>query len=154
MRSDKEILEAENKYFEFLWYTRYMLTKERWLKEYQNSEKQELKDIAKKALENAERIEKTYAEDPEFIAVKEKLNDKYYEDFEKTLHYTNHQPLTFSLEGEESSTTLTMEVNELFEDHNSIYDQGWRDGYCRGNVDGKLSALRWVLGSEWDFLDT
>lgn len=27
-------------------------------------------------------------------------------------------------------------------------DWGW------GFVHGKLSALRWVLGSDWDFLDT
>jgi hypothetical protein len=27
-------------------------------------------------------------------------------------------------------------------------DWGW------GFVHGKLSALRWILGSEWDFLDT
>lgn len=31
-------------------------------------------------------------------------------------------------------------------------DWGW--GWGWGFVNGKLSALRWVLGSEWDFLDT
>lgn len=28
------------------------------------------------------------------------------------------------------------------------------DDFERGMWDGKLSTLRWVLGSEWDFLDT
>jgi hypothetical protein len=29
-------------------------------------------------------------------------------------------------------------------------DEAWQYGY----ISGKLAALRWVLGSEWDFLDT
>ena len=28
------------------------------------------------------------------------------------------------------------------------------EDFERGMVMGKLSALRWVLGSDWDFLDT
>jgi hypothetical protein len=28
------------------------------------------------------------------------------------------------------------------------------DDFHWGMINGKLSALRWVTGSEWDFLDT
>lgn len=114
MRNNKKVSEAENKYFEILWYIRHTLGKDRWLEKYQNSEKQELRDIAKRAVENANRIEINYAEDPEFIMIKEGLS----------------------------------------KDYNFIYNQNWEDGYYRGVIDGKLSALRWVLGEEWDFLDT
>jgi hypothetical protein len=30
------------------------------------------------------------------------------------------------------------------------HDEAWEYGY----ISGKLATLRWVLGSEWDFLDT
>ena len=30
------------------------------------------------------------------------------------------------------------------------HDAAWQYGY----ISGKLATLRWVLGSEWDFLDT
>jgi hypothetical protein len=30
------------------------------------------------------------------------------------------------------------------------HDPAWEYGY----ISGKLATLRWVLGSEWDFLDT
>jgi hypothetical protein len=33
-------------------------------------------------------------------------------------------------------------------------DLGPYDAFDLGMLNGKLSALRWVLGSEWDFLDT
>ena len=154
MRNNKKVSEAENKYFEILWYVRHNLGKERWLEEYQNSKEQKLRDIAKKALENAKRIEIEYAEDPEFIAIKDALSEDYFEKFNKTLHYVKYKPLTLSFGEKEPPTTLTMNIEELFEDHNSIYNQGWDDGYYRGIIDGKLSALRWVLGAEWDFLDT
>jgi hypothetical protein len=39
--------------------------------------------------------------------------------------------------------------DELWEPIGDGPDKAWQYGY----ISGKLSALRWVLGSEWDFLD-
>jgi len=40
--------------------------------------------------------------------------------------------------------------DELWKPIGSGHDEAWQYGF----ISGKLSALRWVLGSEWDFLDT
>lgn len=40
--------------------------------------------------------------------------------------------------------------DQLWEPIGDGHDQAWQYGF----ISGKLSALRWVLGSEWDFLDT
>ena len=39
---------------------------------------------------------------------------------------------------------------ELWKAIGSGHDEAWQYGY----ISGKLATLRWVLGSEWDFLDT
>src|ERR1039457_1614141 len=39
--------------------------------------------------------------------------------------------------------------DELWEAIGSGHDEAWKYGY----ISGKLATLRWVLGSEWDFLD-
>ena len=40
--------------------------------------------------------------------------------------------------------------DELWKPIGPDHDQAWEYGY----ISGKLATLRWVLGSEWDFLDT
>jgi hypothetical protein len=40
--------------------------------------------------------------------------------------------------------------DELWKAIGPGHDEAWEYGY----ISGKLAALRWVLGSEWDFLDT
>jgi len=41
-------------------------------------------------------------------------------------------------------------LEERYGAENVVYESDWDWGF----VNGKLSALRWVLGAEWDFLDT
>ena len=40
--------------------------------------------------------------------------------------------------------------DELWKPIGPGHDEAWEYGY----INGKLATLRWVLGSEWDFLDT
>lgn len=40
--------------------------------------------------------------------------------------------------------------DELWKAIGPGHDEAWQYGY----ISGKLATLRWVLGSEWDFLDT
>ena len=92
MRSKEKILEAEEEYFDKIWYNRHLsLTREIKLGLSTVDD-----EIWRRALEARKRIEEKYG--------KENL----------------------------------LPCNE-FE---------W------GMMNGKLSALRWILGSEWDFLDT
>ena len=40
--------------------------------------------------------------------------------------------------------------DELWKAIGPGHEEAWQYGY----INGKLATLRWVLGSEWDFLDT
>jgi hypothetical protein len=40
--------------------------------------------------------------------------------------------------------------DELWKAIGPEHEKTWQYGY----ISGKLATLRWVLGSEWDFLDT
>ena len=92
MRSKEKILEAEEEYFDKIWYNRHLsLTREIKLGLSTVDD-----EIWRRALEARKRIEDKYG----------KENLLPHDDFE------------------------------------------W------GMMNGKLSAIRWILGSEWDFLDT
>jgi hypothetical protein len=91
MRSESEIVEAEQEFFDRVWYERHLLGRHR----HESGERPMPDEIYKVALEAAERVKQRR---PGLRPVED--------DFE------------------------------------------W------GMWNGKLSALRWVLGSEWDFLDT
>ena len=92
MRDIKKILEAEEEYFDKIWYNRHLsLTREIELGLSTVDD-----EIWRRALEARKRIEEKYG----------KENLLPHDDFE------------------------------------------W------GMMNGKLSAIRWILGSEWDFLDT
>jgi hypothetical protein len=90
MRSQSEIIAAEEEFFDKVWYERHLLL------EHESGRDRTPREIREGALRAAEEVRARRGED----------NLGPYTDFE------------------------------------------W------GMVNGKLSALRWVLGDDWDFLDT
>lgn len=56
---------------------------------------------------------------------------------------------------EETPENLMDEVTKAMREVEAKYsDLGVKGDFEWGMINGKLSALRWVLGEEWDFLDT
>jgi hypothetical protein len=60
----------------------------------------------------------------------------------------DHQALSPEIEDRANAAMRAIEEKYGTDDIGPWDDWGW------GYIHGKLSALRWVLGSEWDFLDT
>ena len=50
--------------------------------------------------------------------------------------------------------TMTHEAMKRVEAKRGLEDLGPFTDFEWGMLSGKFSALRWVLGDEWDFLDT
>jgi hypothetical protein len=49
---------------------------------------------------------------------------------------------------------MALAAAERTENEVGLENRGPWDDFERGMLNGKLSALRWISGSEWDFLDT
>jgi len=60
--------------------------------------------------------------------------------------YTGHTPEDIIVAAEKAARKVEKEFPEMLE---AIHDP-----FECGMLNGKLSALRWVLGEEWDSLDT
>jgi hypothetical protein len=60
----------------------------------------------------------------------------------------NREALSAGIEGQALAAMRAIEEKYGADDVGPWDDWNW------GYIHGKLAALRWVLGSEWDFLDT
>jgi len=69
--------------------------------------------------------------------------------FEK-VWFIRHQSIADKTEKTLSKETLD-KIQTMMETYG---DLGPYNDYELGMLEGKLSALRWVLGSDWNFLDT
>jgi len=69
------------------------------------------------------------------------------EEWEK--HPKRHQKTTVDTVWEQA-----LAAAKRTEDEVGLENLGPWDDFEWGMLNGKLSALRWVMGSEWDFLDT
>lgn len=80
------------------------------------------------------------------------------EEFSDKVWWNRHQILKERVE--EGKETVDPKIWEMAKKHAEEIEKkygrenlGW-DDWEWGAVNGKLSALRWVMGTEWDFLDT
>jgi hypothetical protein len=95
-----------------------------------------------------EEVPRTFTE---ILAVEQELYDKIW--------YNRHQNQVYKAEhGIDGVTKQQVKVGEAAakkkEETYGKINLGPYDNFEWGMLNGKLSALRWVMGSEWDFLDT
>ncbi|MBU1259846.1 MAG: hypothetical protein KKE31_00625 [Planctomycetes bacterium] len=81
------------------------------------------------------------------------------EEFFDKVWYNRHQELAYNVENgiETVNPEIWKQAKKAAEKIEAKYppeELGPYDDFEWGMINGKLSALRWVLGDEWDFLDT
>jgi hypothetical protein len=81
------------------------------------------------------------------------------DDFFNKIWYDRHQVLKYNIEaGKETvNSDIWIKAEEAARKIEAKYPKselGPHSDFDWGMINGKLSALRWVMGDEWDFLDT
>ena len=81
------------------------------------------------------------------------------EEFFDKVWYNRHQELAYNVENgiETVNAEIWKQAKKAAAKIEAKYGPealGPWDDFEWGMINGKLSALRWVLGDEWDFLDT
>src|SRR5690606_21911012 len=94
-------------------------------------------------------------------------------EFEKKIWYNRHKNLEYKIDNGEVQIIEDKDFN-LQNIQNTVVEKVWDtalksakkveekygkenlvfDDFEWGMINGKLSALRWILGEEWDYLDT
>jgi len=78
----------------------------------------------------------------EIVAAEQEFFDRVW--YVRRVVYSDREDMSFpELEAKYGRDVLREPIGDG-------HDEAWQYGF----INGKLSALRWVLGSEWDFLDT
>jgi hypothetical protein len=89
---------------------------------------------------------------PEILEAEQEFFDKIWYVrkliLEEKIEAGEHEPLPPEIAERARASMRAIEERYGAENVGPWDDWGW------GFVNGKLSALRWVLGDEWDFLDT
>lgn len=88
----------------------------------------------------------------------DEINDALEELADK-VWYNRHRELRELVESGEEDVDpqiweQALEAAEKIEDKYGLANLGPYDDFEWGMLNGKLSALRWVVGYEWDMLDT
>lgn len=81
------------------------------------------------------------------------------DEFTDKIWYDRHQMLKRMVEKNQSKVDPkiwkgALQAEKMLEEKYGIENLGPHDDYEWGMLNGKLSALRWVVGFEWDMLDT
>jgi PIN domain len=88
----------------------------------------------------------------EILAAEKELFDKVW--YERSMRHDRELIAEGKRDVLEEHQRIAAAGRERVEKTYGVENLGPFDAFDLGMLNGKLSALRWVLGSEWDFLDT
>ncbi|MFD0360084.1 hypothetical protein ACFQZZ_01305 [Nocardia sp. GCM10030253] len=88
----------------------------------------------------------------EILAAEKEMFDKVW--YERSMRHDRELIAEGKTEELEKHERVARQGRKRIEETYGLENIGPYDAFELGMLNGKLSALRWVLGDEWDFLDT